>query len=193
MAKPTQFINVNILDSLTIKGVPVLAGEVENQILINQNSTAASQEPVGLDTPLRVEFGPAAGGPSDPVQIDSTGLITINQADTYRFDVVVNFGRTGAAGISTLLATVAINGVVQPDANPIYALLDSGNIVIPGQFTSFIEFPTAPVTVEYLIARDSAGNDSGGLFGFSPTTLPWPDSPTASIEISRVNYNDTTV
>lgn len=185
--------NVNFIVSgggeVQENGNKIYAGKWENVVHINQGSTAATQEPTALDTPLRIEFGVAVGTGADPIMMDATGLITVNVTDTYIFDVILDFGRLGSAQISELLATLAIDGAIPPTARPIYASIDNANLVIPGQFSLTLPL-TAGQTVEFLIARDGGGNNSGGLFAYTPSAtligLGWLPSPTAGIEVSRL-------
>ena len=186
MAGVTNFGNVNVKGQLFIGGEEVFPGSSKNVVLIDQRSTATTQEPSAVDTPLRVEFGPAASAPDGSVDMDATGLITINENGIYRFDVTINFGRQTGTGTSELIAATAINGSVPADADPIYASIPIANFVIPGQFLLTSQL-TAGTTIEFLIARDASGANSGGLYSFTPTgTLGWPSSPTATLEVTKV-------
>ena len=141
----------------------------------------SSQNPSGTDNPLKIEFGAAQGSGSDPVQLSSSGDITINEDRQYDFKATFQYARTAAGGVSFLFSRVLLNGVQQ--GNSILVKLDNANVNMPAQ----IEFTgdlVATDVVTFEIFRDSQGNNSGGLFTDTPT-LSWNDSPSATIVVTR--------
>ena len=67
--------------------------------LVDGVSLATSQEPVGTDAPLQLEFGAAVGTVSDPVMLAADGTLTINSTGTYRIKVSTAAGRTGGVDV----------------------------------------------------------------------------------------------
>jgi hypothetical protein len=51
---------------------------------------------------------------------------------------------------------------------------------------TWVELPSG-VDLVFEVMRDSAGNNSGGLFGFAPSADPgqWNDSPCAALRVER--------
>lgn len=180
----TQFNSTNIIGELTVNGVPVEAG-LTDTILIDSRSVAATQSPSALDTPLQVEFGGPQTSANGEVTLSAAGRITFNEAGSYFLTSNFRLGRTGASGTSVILGQFFFNGVVIPQLEGAAARITSANIVIPLSLT-FVVTASAGDFIEVFIARDGSGNNSGGLFQFTPTTLAWNDAPSASIRVSRL-------
>jgi len=153
------------------------------EVIFTGRSTAASQNPVVLDTPIQVEFGVAQGGVNDPLQIDAAGNITCNEDGTYYFTITLQAGRTGSAGVSFLYGRLLVDGF-QP-ASSVLVELDDANVIIPMQFDVVVPLTVGQVvTVE--IYRDSAGNNSGGIAQGVPTIGTWNNASCASLTTSRL-------
>jgi hypothetical protein len=150
--------------------------------LLDGLSLAASQQPSGVDLPLQVEFGAAQGTVADPVMLSSEGELTFNQAGTYRIKISVATGRTGGAGVSEIYVRALVNGVQAGQS--IHAKVGSSDLFIPYTDEAWLNLP-AGVVITYEIVRDSAGNNSGGLFSGSPTLVDWNDNPCAAIRVER--------
>lgn len=148
-------------------------------------SSFVTQSPVGQDNPLQVKFGTAQFGPSDPVQIDALGNVTINQTDQYIPKVLFHAGRTGAGSFAVLLFRFLLNGSQIGDSTAIR--LDNANthfpveISLPPGLTNFTA--TDVLTVE--IWRDSTGFDAGSLFPETPTLVGSNPVSSASISMTR--------
>lgn len=148
--------------------------------LLLASSTASSQQPTGTDTPLQVEFGVAQS--TTDIDISAAGAITFKTAGKYIISPFFQYGRTGATGTSVLLNRYLVNGT-QIGAS-LGANLDNANTLVP--WSSSVQFTANTndvMTIE--IMRDSAGNDSGGLFAVTPTAAGWNSAPCASIQIYR--------
>lgn len=161
-------------------------GVFRETTLIAGFSTAASQQPVALDTPIQIEFGAAQGTVSDPVMLSATGAITFNQAGQYIINYQSQFGRTGADGTSFLYTRSLINGVVV--GNSRHATIADSTQILPFALRVKINVNIGDVLTLQLL-RDSAGgagNNSGGFFQSDPTTVGFPNAPSASIEIARL-------
>jgi len=151
------------------------------EFVISNYSTAASQNPSAVDTPLQVEFGALAT--STDASIATDGTITFNTAGKYMVTLFLRFGRTSGAGTSILLNRLLYNGVQFLRTNAI-AMTDAA-ATHPFSATLLIE-ATAADTLKVEIARDSAGINNGGLIRTTPSTLGWHASPSASVVISKV-------
>lgn len=151
--------------------------------LLHADSVALSQQPSALDVPIQVEFGPAQLTIADPVMISVDGTITINEAGTYRFDFAGHYGRTGGAGVSILFLAEKVNGVFQHDS--ITAKLDDADVLLPMSQEAWATLPAGTV-LTYELYRDSAGNNSGGLFTNAPSLAGWPIAPSAAVTVSRL-------
>lgn len=161
-------------------------GVFRETTLISGFSLATSQQPVALDTPINIEFGAAQGTVSDPVMLSAGGAITFNQAGQYIINYQSQFGRTGAAGTSYLYTRSLVNGVVV--GNSRHAKLVDPDIVLPFALRVKINVNIGDVLTLQLL-RDSAGGagaNAGGFFQADPTTVGFPNAPSASIEISRL-------
>lgn len=150
------------------------------QQILSAFSNAASQQPVAVDTPLQIEFGPGVVTPS--CTLDSNGTLTFNQAGQYYITLFLRFGRTPLAGTSVVLNRFLINGAQGLNSNGVK--LPDQDTVIPFS-TSLVLTATAGMTFQMQIARDSGGNNSGGLFRLLPTALAWNLVPSATIVVSK--------
>ncbi len=150
-------------------------------ILLDAFSTS-DQLPAGLDMPLQIEFGAAQGSASDPVEIDMNGNILIHKGDQYKFVFFIQYGRTGSGGSSFLFFRLLVDGV-QVGNSP-FSKLDGSGDDLPIQITRTLNLTAGQVLTTEMV-RDSAGNDSGGLFSETPTLGDWNVSPSASVVVSR--------
>jgi hypothetical protein len=157
----------------------VSALEASHSILLAASSVATSQQPVTTDTPLQVEFGPLQT--TTDIDISAAGAITFKTAGKYIISPFFQYGRTGATGASILVNRYLRNGV--QEGASLSAKLDSADTLVP--WSSSIQFTAVAndvLTIEIL--RDSAGNDSGGLFALTPT-IGWNTAPCAAIQIYK--------
>jgi len=153
--------------------------EDSHTALIIASSTATSQEPTATDTPLQVEFG--AAQVTTDINLSVAGAFTFNTTGKYIISPFFQYGRTGGAGTSILINRYLLNGVQIGDS--LAAKVDNADTLVP--WSSSIQFTATAgdiVTVEIL--RDSAGNDSGGLFSVTPT-IGWNTAPCASVQIYK--------
>ncbi|MND20266.1 hypothetical protein D3C87_989700 [compost metagenome] len=150
------------------------------QQVLSGFSTAASQSPAALDTPLQIEFGAGSATPS--ATLASNGTLTFNIAGDYIITLFLRFGRTAGAGTSITLNRFLINGVQGLNSNAVK--LPDQDSVIPFS-TSLNVSATAGMTFQLQIMRDSAGNNNGGLFRILPTVAGWNLCPSATIVVSK--------
>ena len=158
----------------------VLVGVKEVDI-IRGFSTAAVQQPSALGTPIQVEFGGAQT--ATELSLSGTGTITCNVSGTYAFRFKLQFGRTGAGGVSYLMTRILKNGaqfgVTQSTR------LSSSDSIIPTDSRVLIDL-IAGDTVSMQFVRDAAGVNSGGLLQQSAATSGWGAAPSALLVASKV-------
>lgn len=161
----------NLIDKPTIIGY---------QQVLSGFSSAGTQNPVALDTPLQVEFG--SGSVTVDATLDATGTLTFHNAGEYIVTLFLRFGRTAAPGTSVLLNRFLINGVQGLNSNAVK--LPDQDSVIPFS-TSLNVQATAGMTFQLQIMRDSAGINNGGLTRILPTVAGWNLCPSATIVVSK--------
>lgn len=154
--------------------------------LLDAESIAPSQEPsgTGVANAAQVEFGPPVNTPLDPVSIDASGALFINESGTYRIKVALQFGRTGGAGTSELLFRVLLNGVQA--GRSIHASVQNSNVTSYFENDTWIFLP-AGTTLTFEVMRDASGNNSGGIYSFTPSVEAgsWSFSPSSVIRVER--------
>jgi len=182
----TAGIATNTADIVTLEATSldhenrITVLEASHELLLVASSTASSQQPGTTDTPIQVEFGVAQT--TTDISISAAGAITFNTAGKYIIAPFFQYGRSGSTGTSILLNRYLRNGT--QEGGSLAAKIDSADTLVP--WSSSIQF-TAVVndilTIE--VMRDSSGNDSGGLFAFSPTLPGWNQAPCAGIQIYK--------
>jgi hypothetical protein len=153
--------------------------ESSHSVILSAASVASSQEPVSVDTALQVEFGPLQS--TTDIDISAAGAITFKTAGKYIISPFFQYGRSGASGTSYLLNRYLVNGS-QVGAS-LASKIDNASTLVP--WSSSIQFTAVAndvLTIE--IIRDSAGNNSGGLFALTPTA-GWNTAPCAAIQIYK--------
>lgn len=150
------------------------------KLVLTGFSSAATQAPTAVDTPLQVEFG--AGGAFTDATLASNGTLTFNTAGDYIITLFLRFGRTTGAGAAVLLNRFLLNGVQGLNSNALK--IGDADTIIPFS-TSLNLTATAGTTFQSQIMRDSAGINNGGLFRVLPTVASWNLSPSATIVVSK--------
>ena len=154
--------------------------EESHTLLLNAASTATSQQPSATDTALQIEFG--AAQTTDNIDIAVNGAITFKTAGKYIVSTFFQYGRSGSSGVSILYNRYLINGTQQ--GNSLGAKIDNADTLVP--WSSSIQMTVNEndvLTIEMI--RDSAGNNSGGLFAAAPTAAGWNQAPCAVIQIYK--------
>lgn len=176
-----QIGGVSVDDEVMTKGEVVAEVDSRHSIVMSASSTATSQLPSTTDTPLQVEFGPLQS--ETDVSLAADGTFTINTSGKYIFDFMFHYGRTGATGTSIMLGRVLVNG---SQVNGTFASkIDGADTLIPWKGMITLDL-TAGNTVAFEIMRDSAGNDSGGLYKIDPTLAGWSDAPSANATVIKL-------
>ncbi len=172
---------VDFAGGLLKGGNELLTGATERQ-LIYASSTVADQLPSGVGVPLQVEFGPAQGDSSDPVMISAQGLVTFNETKNFLVRVKLQKGRSGSSGTSVLMSRVLKNGT-QLGISSSAKMSNADDVSVLESKITVSAIPGDTMSLQ--IIRDSAGNNSGGLYSI-PSSHGWNLSPTALIAISVV-------
>ncbi|EBA9760032.1 hypothetical protein CFQ52_21330 [Salmonella enterica] len=157
------------------------AGVKEVEVL--RASSTVVQAPTAVDTALQLTFGAAQGTASNPVMINTAGLVTFNAAGSYAARVKLQAGRTGASGTSILLSRILVNGAQY--GSPAATKLVSADVTIPIESRVAINV-TAGQTMAVQIMRDSAGANFGGVYPQTATVAAWGIAPSALLVISRL-------
>src|SRR5574344_652829 len=165
--------------TVTKGGRGVLIAARERDIL-RGFSTAATQEPTALGTAIQVEFGPAQT--TTELSLSATGTITCNVTGTYAFRFKLQFGRSGAGGISYLMTRIMKNGaqfgVTQSTR------LSSSDSIIPTDSRVVMQL-LAGDAVQMQFIRDALGVNSGGLFQ-QASSHGWGSAPSALLTASVI-------
>lgn len=157
------------------------AGVKEVEVL--RASSTVAQAPTAVDTALQLSFGAAQGTASNPVMINTAGLVTFNTAGNYAVRIKLQAGRTGASGTSILLSRILVNGAQY--GSPAATKLVSADVTIPIESRVVIN-ATAGQTMAVQIMRDSAGTNFGGVYPQTATVAAWGIAPSALLVISRL-------
>lgn len=190
-------IGTNLADNTTGAITPELLREVNTQLAdsmlyaasgvkeveVLRAASTVTQTPSAVDTALQLTFGSAQGSASDPVMINSAGLVTFNTAGNYAVRIKLQAGRTGASGTSILLSRILLNGAQY--GSPAATKLVSADTTIPIESRVVIN-ATAGQTFSVQIMRDSAGTNFGGVYPQAATVSAWGTAPSALLVISRL-------
>ena len=162
---------------------------INQEVLIDQSSTALTQAPSSLNNKIRIEFGPAFGGVLDPISMDVTGLFTCNISGTYFPKIKVQFGKGGGGGESDTFISAMVDGVQV--GGSIWARLDDAKTVLPLSASSMVLNLTTGQTFEFMLWNDdfSGGTNDGRLEMGIPDAVDSNDSPSSSISVSRLVGN----
>jgi len=171
---------------------PVIDGQVRF-VEVLRGQSEVDQNPVGQDNPLVLEFGPAQGGPSDPIVLESNGEITVNKTAQYSVRFSGQYGRVGSQGTSWLYfrTMIAFDGVnfIQV-GRTVLAKFENANSDIPIENSTGIVFLQGwKVRVE--VMRGSEGVDNGGLVATVPVEGTWNISPSTEVVINEIVWEQT--
>lgn len=172
-----QEVTTQLADSMLYAA----AGVKEVEVL--RASSAVVQVPTAVDTALQLTFGAAQGTASNPVMINTAGLVTFNATGSYAVRVKLQAGRTGASGTSILLSRILVNGAQY--GSPAATKLVSADVTIPIESRVAIN-ATAGQTMAVQIMRDSAGTNFGGVYPQTATVAAWGVAPSSLLVISRL-------
>lgn len=157
------------------------AGVKEVELL--RAASTVTQAPSAVDTALQLTFGAAQKSATDPVMINSAGLVTFNAAGNYAVRIKLQNGRTGATGTSILLSRLLVNGAQVGSAAAVK--MTQTDATTPSESRVVIN-ATAGQTFIVQIMRDSAGSNFGGVYPQVATVTAWGTAPSALLVISRL-------
>lgn len=157
------------------------AGVKEVELL--RAASTVTQAPSAVDTALQLTFGAAQKSATDPVMINSAGLVTFNTDGNYAVRIKTQNGRTGASGTSILLMRILVNGTQY--GSPAATRITATDSTVPTESRVVLN-PTAGQTMSVQIMRDSAGSDFGGVYPQVSTVAAWGTAPSALLVISRL-------
>lgn len=172
-------IDLNTADLITVDN-RITSLEDSHTLLLTASSTASIQEPALVDTALQIEFGVAQT--TTDIDIAADGTITFKTAGKYILSPFFQYGRTGGVSSAILFNRLLVNGTQLGVS--LGAKIDNSDTLVP--WSSSILFTANAndiLTIEMI--RDSAGNNSGGLFSSTPTATGWNLAPCASIQIFK--------
>lgn len=178
----SQYVAGPVVFNATVKkgANDVLIGVKEVDI-IRGFSTAAVQQPSATNTPIQVEFG--AAQTATELSLSGLGAVTCNVSGTYAFRFKLQFGRSGASGVSYLMTRILKNGaqfgVTQSTR------LSSSSSIIPTDSRVVMDL-IAGDTVSMQFVRDSLGDNSGGLLQQTASTIGWGAAPSALLVASKL-------
>ena len=158
------------------------AAGVKEVELLRAASTVA-QAPSAVDTPLQLTFGAAQNSATDPVMINSAGLVTFNAAGNYAVRIKLQNGRTGATGTSIMLSRLLVNGTQVGSAAAVK--MTQTDATTPSESRVVVN-ATVGQTFVVQIMRDSAGSNFGGVYPQVATITAWGTAPSALLVISRL-------
>lgn len=142
--------------------------------------------PSAVDVPLQLTIGPAQFGPSNPVQLLSTGEIRFNQAGQYMLSAQGLFERLGSSGGFALLHFRAlINGVQSGNTQSIE--INDTQTWTPYERTIPIYISTPGTEISFEIVRDSTGVNAGGLYPAPVSTPGWPSTPSFAVQVYKAS------
>jgi len=174
VAGPVAFVS-----TVTKGGKGVLIAARERDIL-RGFSTAATQRPTTLGTAIQVEFG--AANAASELSLAANGTITCNVSGTYAIRFKLQFGRSGASGVSYLMTRILKNGVQFGVTQS--TRLSSSDSIIPTD-SRVVMGLLAGDTVNMELIRDSLGVNSGGLYQ-QLSSHGWSAAPSALLVASVI-------
>ena len=177
-----QTVAGSVVFNNTVKiGDKYVLTDIHEEEVLRAYSTAAIQQPSTTNTPIQVEFGAAQAGVM--LSLSGLGTVTCNFSGTYAFRFKLQFGRSGASGVSYLMTRILKNGsqfgVTQSTR------LSSSSSIIPTDSRVVMDL-VAGDTVSMQFVRDSLGDNSGGLFQQTASTPGWGAAPSALIVASKL-------
>lgn len=150
------------------------------ETLISSESTASSQKPSSLDTPIQIEFG--ASQITTEVELSVLGTLTFKDAGLYYVSIHGQYGAPQGGGEASLRFRLELNG--SPYGDVFSATVKDTKTSIPLIADYFIDVEEDDEVKAYLL-RDSSENNKGGLYKETTALAGWDDSPSASLSVQR--------
>jgi hypothetical protein len=151
------------------------------------------QNPLGLDQPLVINFGPQSQATDNSFTLGADGVLTFNEAGYYAIKTRYRFAREGASGTSNLFnyAEASTDGGLTWTilGSVIDVTLRDSSVVNIFFDLSIIELP-AGIKIRALFARSSTGSNFGGLL---PSQVSAPlsalgitDAPSSQLTVYKI-------
>lgn len=157
--------------------------KVERRIILT-TASFTDQEPATTDTAVEVLFGTTSLATPEIEYITNAttrAYFKAKKATNLDFRFIVQYGRTGAAGVSWLYARILLNG--NQISTTVLGKLNGANDDFPGEFNFSLDLVVDDeVSIE--IMRGSEGNDSGGLISVVPVEGTWNPVASATMVVS---------
>ncbi len=155
------------------------------EVEVLRATSAVTQLPTALGTPLQLVFGAAQNSTSNPVMLSAAGLVTFNTAGAYAVRIKLQCGRAGATGVVTLVSRILLGGAQYGSSAAVR--LDNANTIMPSESRVVIN-ATAGQTLAIQVLRDSVDSsiNAGGVYAIQPATSGWAAAPSALIVVSRL-------
>jgi hypothetical protein len=148
---------------------------LQTESILDQNPP---DDPFG--TPLQVLFG--ADHTTDYFHVSAAGVITCLATGEYTLRAKFTVGREGTVSESQLYTRMLINGVQAGPSS--HTIIDNPRIEIPFDFEANGILNEGD-SLTFQIARDTDGDNSGGLRAGIPDLVGWNPSASARLIISR--------
>lgn len=177
-----NFVLSDIL-SLFIANLPAPT-PLQYSLVLNAKETLALA-PSAVDVPLLLTIGPAQFGPSNPVQLLSTGEIRFNQAGQYMLCVQGLFEKISGVSSALLHFRALINGTQSGNTQSIG--INHNNIPTPYERTIPIYISTPGTEISFEIVRDNTGVNAGGLYPATVSTPGWPSTPSFAVQVYKAS------
>lgn len=145
------------------------------------NSNTASINPSATDTPLLLSFTSTVS--NTDVDMDDSGLITINTDGVYDVAFNMNFGRANNTGTAIILVRLLINDVQYGYTQAISLNTNQNSRPLHINLNLHLEEGDE---LKVQIMRDSAGANDGGLVATAVTAATWGDAPSWFVRIARI-------
>ena len=152
------------------------ADKAELALMAYSNQT---QEPSELGVPMQVLFGSLQE--NSFLRLDNNGDIVFKQSGHYHLQIRFHYGRDNSNGTSLLFARVTKNGTQIGGGS--VAKLSSSNVLLSGMHIVPIDIEVDD-TIKVEVIRDSAGDNSGGLFA-TTSSHGWNTANSAEILIYK--------
>jgi hypothetical protein len=119
-------------------------------------------------------------GPTDPVQILSSGEIIFNETGLFVLEKYYLIGRDNSINEAYAYIYDEVNGLIQAYGDSIFKLNEGPYYERLGDSVN-VSVQTVPFTYKFFIWSDSQGEPDGKLLSSTPVYLP---SPTSSFQVT---------
>lgn len=159
-------------------------------------TTVSAQNPTGLGDANKIKINFGAGGVSDngEFNVGADGVVeTLLNSTQYTIQLTMRISRTGGAGVAIVMARLmyaedGIEGNAVQSGGTFGVKIDDAD-TIWREVVTFDFIPAVGSKFWFELARDDAGNNSGGLLSAQPTgtllSAGWNPVASATLEIFK--------